>query len=127
MDEVEELAVMPSPINFKVKDFVDFSIDLDQRRQRLNSVRNSAWMGEFKLGDVEDRVHGFHSVRELECERMTTGLRYDCEGSEVLVGELLGGVHRPEVLGFHIHFICYLEIWQNGSSGVCGTLIALLC
>ena len=127
MDEVEELAVMPSPINFKVKDFVDFSIDLDQRWQRLNSVRNSAWMGEFKLGDVEDRVHGFHSVRELECEGMTTGLRYDCEGSEVLVRELLGGVRRTEVLGFHIHFICYLEIWQNGSSGVCGTLIALLC
>ena len=80
VDEVEELAVMPSPINFRVKDFLDFifnfSVDLDQRQGRLNSVWNSAWMGEFKLGDVEDRVHGFHSVGELECEGMTTGVTH---------------------------------------------------
>ena len=70
VDKVEELAVMPSPINFRVKDFLDFifdfSVDLDQRQGRLNSVWNSAWMGEFELGDVEDGVHGFHSVGELE-------------------------------------------------------------
>ena len=70
-DKVEELAVTPSPINFRVKDFLDFifdfSVDLDRRRRRLNSVRNSAWMGEFKLGDVEDRdfiVLGSRSVKE---------------------------------------------------------------
>ena len=57
---------------------------------------------------------------------MGTGLCYDCEGSEVLVRELLGGVHRLEILSFHIDFISYLEIWQSGSSGVCGVLIALL-
>ena len=129
-DEVEELAVTPSPINFRVKDFLDFifnfSINLNRRGRRSNSVQNSAWMGEFELGDMEDGVHGFHSVGELECEGMTTGLRYDCEGSKVLVGELLGGARRMEVLGFHIHFISYLEIWWNGSSGVCGTLIVLL-
>ena len=129
-DKVEELAVTPSPINFRVKDFLDFifnfSVDLDQRRGRLNSVWNSAWMGEFELGDMEDGVHRFHSVGESECEGMTTGLRYDCKGSKVLVGELLRGAHRTEVLGFHIHFISYLEIQRNGSSGVCGTLIALL-
>ena len=87
-DKVEELAVMPSPINFRVKDFLDFvfnfSIDLNWRRQRLNSIRNGAWVGEFKLGDMEDRVHGFHSVGESEREGMSTGLHYDCEGSEVL-------------------------------------------
>ena len=129
-DKIEELAVMPSPINLRVENFFNFifnfSIDLDWRWQRLNSIQNGAWVGEFKLGDMEDGVHGFHSVRELEREGMSTGLHYDCEGSEVLVRELLGGAHRPKVLSFHIDFISYLEIWWSGSSGVCGALIALL-
>ena len=130
-DKVQELAVTPSPINLRVKDFLDFifdfSIDLNQRWQRLDPIQNGAQVGEFELGDVEDGVHRFHSVGESECEGMTTGLHYDCKGSEVLVGELLGGACRPEVLGFHIHFISYLEIQWNGSSGVCRTLIVLLC
>ena len=129
-DKVEELAVTPSPINFRVKDFLDFifdfSVDLNRRRRRLNSIWNGAWVGEFELGDMEDGVHGFHSVRELEREGMSTGLRYDCKGSEVLVRELLGGARRPEVLSFHVDFIFYLEIWQSGSPGICGALIALL-
>ena len=53
--------MMPSPINLRVKDFLNFifnfSVDLDQRWQRLNSIWNGAWVGEFKLGDVEDGVH----------------------------------------------------------------------
>ena len=57
---------------------------------------------------------------------MSTGLHYDCEGSEVLVGELLGGACRLEILSFHVDFISYLEIWWSGSSGVCGALIVLL-
>ena len=61
VDKVEELAVMPSPINFRVKDLFDFifnfSVDLNWRRQRLNSIRNGAQVGEFELGDMEDRVH----------------------------------------------------------------------
>ena len=130
-DKVEELAVMPSPINFRVKDFLDFifdfSVDLNWRWQRLNSIQNGAWVGEFKLGDMEDGVHRFHSVRESEHEGMSTGLRYDCKGSEVLVGELLGGACRLEVLSFHVDFISYLEIWQSGSPCICGALIALLC
>ena len=129
-DKVEELAVTPSPINLRVKDFLDFifdfSIDLNWRWWRLNSIRNSAWVGEFELGHMEDGVHGFHSVRESEHEGMSPGLRYDCEGSEILVGELLGGARRPKVLCFHIDFISYFEIWWSGSSGVCGALIALL-
>ena len=47
-DKIEELAVMPSPINFGVEDFFDFifdfSVNLNWRWQRLNSVRNNAWM-----------------------------------------------------------------------------------
>ena len=47
-DKIEELAVTPSPINFRVEDFFDFifnfSINLNRRRQRLNSVWNNAWM-----------------------------------------------------------------------------------
>ena len=129
-DKVEDLAVTPSPINFRVKDFLDFvfdfSVDLDRRWRRLNPIRKGTWVGEFELGDVEDGVHGFHSVGESEREGVTTRLRYDCEGSEVLVGELLGGARRPEVLSFHVDFISYLEIWRSGSSGICGTLIALL-
>ena len=129
-DKVQELAVTPSPINLRVKDFLDFifdfSVDLDWRQQRLDPIWNGAWVGEFKLGDMEDRVHGFHSVGELECEGMTTRLCYDCEGSKVLVGELLEGACRMEVLGFHIHFISYLEIRRNGSSGIRGSLIVLL-
>ena len=124
VDKVEELAVMPSPINLRVKDFLnfvfDFSINLDQRQRRLNSVQNSAWMGEFELGDMEDGMHRLHRVRESECEGMGTRLRYDCEGSEVLVGELLGGAHRPKILSFHVDFISYLEIWWSRSSSVCG-------
>ena len=99
----------PSPINFRVKDFLDFifdfSIDLNRRWRRLNSIQNGAWVGEFELGDMEDRVHGFHSVGESECEGMSTRLCYDCEGSKVLVGEFLGGACRPEVLSFHVDFI----------------------
>ena len=129
-DKVQELAVTPSPISLRVKDFLDFifdfSVDLNRRWWRLNSIRNGAWVGEFKLGDMEDGVHRFHSVGESEREGMSTGLCYDCEGSEVLVRELLGGARRPEVLSFHIDFISYLEIWQSGSSGVCRALIALL-
>ena len=34
--------------------------------------------------------------------------------------------HRLEVLSFHVDFISYLEIRRSGSSGICGTLIALL-
>ena len=121
----------PSPINLRVEDFFNFifnfSIDLNQRQWRLNSIQNGAWVGEFELGDVEDRVHGFHSVGESECEGVGTGLCYDCKGSEVLVRELLGGAHRPKVLSFHVDFISYLEIWQSRSSCVCRTLIALLC
>ena len=108
-DKIEELAVMPSPINLRVKDFLDFifdfSVDLDWRRQRLNSIRNGAWVGKFELGHMEDGVHRFHSVGELECEGMSTWLRYDCEGSEILVGELLGGACRLEILSFHVDFI----------------------
>jgi hypothetical protein len=43
---------------------------------------------------------------------MGAWLCYDCEGSEVLVGELLRGACRPEVLSFHVDFISYLEIWH---------------
>ena len=61
MDKVEELAVMPSPINFRVEDLFNFifnfSIDLNRRQRRLNSVQNGAWVGEFELGDMEDGVH----------------------------------------------------------------------
>ena len=129
-DKIQELAVTPSPINLRVKDFLDFifdfSVDLDWRQQRLNSIWNGAWVGEFELGHMEDGVDGFHSVGESECEGMSTRLHTDCKGSKVLVRELLGGAHRPKVLSFHIDFISYLEIWWSGSSGVCGALIALL-
>ena len=121
---------MPSPINLRVEDFFDlvfdFSVDLDWRWRRLNSIQNGAWVGEFEFGDMEDRVHGFYSVGESEHEGMGTGLHYDCEGSEVLVGELLGGVCRPKVLSFHVDFVSYFEIWWSGSSGICRALIVLL-
>ena len=129
-DKVEELAVTPSPINLRVKDFLnfifDFSINLNWRQQRLNSVQNSAWMGEFELGDMEDGVHRSHRVGESEGEGMGTRLHYDREGSGILVGELLGGVHRPKVLSFHIDFISYLDVWQSRSPSVHGALVVLL-
>ena len=129
-DKVEKLAVMPSPINLRVEDFLDFifnfSVDLNWRWRRLNSIWNGAWVGEFKLEDMEDRVYRFHSVGELEHEGMSTWLHYDCKGSKIIVGELLGGARRPKVLCFHIDFISYFEIWWSGSSGICGALIALL-
>ena len=86
---------MPSLTNLRGENFFNFvfnfSVDLDQRLWRLNSTQDGAWVGEFKLGDMEDGVHRFHSVGELEHEGMGTGLRYDCEGSEILIGELLEG------------------------------------
>ena len=121
---------MPSPINLRVKDFLNFifnfSINLTWRWQRLNSIQNGAWVREFELGHMEDRVHGFHSVGELECEGVCTWSCYYCKGSEILVGELLGGACRPKVLCFYVDFISYFEIWWSGSSCICGTLIALL-
>ena len=92
----------------------------------MDSIQNGARVGEFELGDMEDRVHKLHSVGESEREGVGTWLCYYCKGSEILVRELLGGAHRPKVLHFHVDFISYLEFWQRGSSGVCGTLIALL-
>ena len=84
---------MPFPINLRVENFFnfifDFSVDLDWRWWRLNSIWDSTWVGEFELGDMEDGVYRLHSVRESEHEEMGTGLHYDCEGSEILVGELL--------------------------------------
>ena len=77
-DKVEELAVTPSPIDFRVEDFFDlvfnFSVNLDWRWRRLDSIRNGAWVGEFELGDVEDGVHRLHSVGELEHEGVGTWL-----------------------------------------------------
>ena len=51
------VAVTPSPINFRVEDLFNFSVNLDQRWWRLNSIQNGAWVGEFELGDMKDRVH----------------------------------------------------------------------
>ena len=67
-DQIEELAMMPSPMNLRVEDIFDFifdfSIDLNRRQRRLNSIQNITWVGEFKLGDMEDGVHRLHRVRE---------------------------------------------------------------
>ena len=72
-DEVEEWAVTPSPINLRVEDFLDFifnfSINLNQRWQRLNPVQNSAWMGEsswetWKMGCTDLIESGSWSVKE---------------------------------------------------------------
>ena len=56
VDKVEKLVVMPSPIHLRVEDFFNlvfnFSINLDQRQWRLDSIQNGAQVGEFKLGDM---------------------------------------------------------------------------
>jgi len=62
---------------------------------------------------MEYRVHGLHGIRELECEGERSRFSYYFEGSEILVGELLGGVHRPEILHFHIDLITYLKIRRS--------------
>jgi len=62
---------------------------------------------------MEYGVHGLHSIEELECEGVGSRSSNDCEGSEVLVRELLRGAHRPEILGFHINFITYFEVWRS--------------
>ena len=55
------MVMTPSPINLRVEDFLNFifnfSIDLNRRQQRLNSIQNGAWVGKFELGDMEDGVH----------------------------------------------------------------------
>ena len=86
-DKVEELAVTPSPINLGVKDFLDFvfnfSINLNQRWQRLSYVRNSAWMGEFELGDMEDGMYRLHRVGECynQFPPVVTGVTRELCGS----------------------------------------------
>jgi len=62
---------------------------------------------------MEYRVHGLHGIRESECEGERSRFSYYFEGSEILVGELLGGAHRPEILHFHIDLITYLKIRQS--------------
>ena len=47
-DQVQKLAVTPSPVNLGIEDFFDlifnFSVDLNWRQQRLDSIRNGAQM-----------------------------------------------------------------------------------
>ena len=50
-----------------------------------NGVRD----GRFELGDMEDRVHGLHALRELERMGVGTWLCYDFEWTKVLLGQLL--------------------------------------
>jgi len=62
---------------------------------------------------MEYGVHGLHGVGQSEREGKRSRLSYYFEGSEILVGELLGGVRRPEIFRFHIDLITYLEIWRS--------------
>ena len=98
---------MSSAVNLGVQNFFefvfDFSIDFDQRWQRLNVVGNTALEGGLKLRHMEYRVHGLHGVGESEHEGEQSRFSYYFEGSEILVGELLGGVCRPEVFRFHVN------------------------
>ena len=106
-----------SAVDLGVQDFFDFvfnfSIDFDQRWRRLDAVGNTALEGGLELRHMEYRVHGLHGVGESKREGERSRFCYYFKGSEVLVGELLRGVRRPEVLCFHIDLITYFKIWWS--------------
>jgi hypothetical protein len=56
-------------IDFRIEDFGDlelrFSIDNDQRRQRLYSVRNGVRSCGFDLGNMKDRVYSIGTITSL--------------------------------------------------------------
>ena len=60
---------------------------------------------------MENRVDRLHGVGESECEGMGTWVHDDLEGSEILIGEFLGGVHGAEVLSLYIDCISDCEVW----------------
>jgi len=76
-------------------------------------VGNTALERGLKLRHMENGVHRLHGVGELECAGERSRFSYNFEGSKILVGELLGGAHRPEIFHFHVDLITYFEIWQS--------------
>ena len=76
-------------------------------------VGNTALEGGLELRHVEYGVQGLHGVGESEREGERSRFSYYFEGSEILVGELLGGARRPEVFRFHVGLITNLKIWQS--------------
>jgi len=79
----------------------------------LDTVGNTALEGGLELRHMEYRVHRLHGIGELEREGERSRFGYYFEGSEILVGELLGGARRPEVFHFHVDLITYFKIRQS--------------
>ena len=79
----------------------------------MDAVGNTALEGGLELRHMEYGVHGLHGIGESECEGERSRFSYYFEGSEILVGELLGGARRPEVFRFHVDLITYFKIQQS--------------
>ena len=73
----EELGSSPASVHFGVEDFsnfiLKFTLNVDQRGQRLYMVRNLVWNGGFQHGNMEHGVHTTDGVQKTECIGMGSG------------------------------------------------------
>ena len=83
-DKVEEFAgttAVDLGIGYFSDLILQFSLNVDWRRQRLNTVWNFVRSCGFKHRDMKDRVNTTESVREMECIGMRPSLSKDLEGA----------------------------------------------
>ena len=81
-DKVEEFAGTTA-VDLGISYFGDlvlqFSLNVDWRRQRLNTVRNFVRSCGFKHRNMKDRVNTTESVGKMECIGVRSGLSKDLE------------------------------------------------
>ena len=75
-------------------------------------VWNFIWKSGLKHGDMENRVDTSESVGKSEGKGMGSGFRKDLEGSQELVGKLVGWSGGVEELSFDESLLSYGEVWS---------------
>ena len=103
------------------------SVDLYQKWRRDYMIWNCVQSYGFQHGNVENRVDCSHGLGESEYEGVRASLSDDFKGSEEFFRELPGGSGHMEILCLNIDSDSNLELWCQGPTGVCQTLIAMLC
>ena len=103
-----------------------FSINLDWRWWKDDTVWDVVQSYWFQHRDMEDRVDFLHSVGEPECEGMRAGLCDDFERSEELLRQLLGGSGHVEILRFNVDKVSDLKLQCQSPTVVHRTLIVML-
>jgi hypothetical protein len=76
---------------------------------------------------MENWMHSFHGLGEMDCMRVRAQLHNDDERPKVLFGKFFGGSCRMEVLGFDINRTTNLERRHIHVLHICRALVLLLC